>query len=206
MPSRSWKRERFNEPWYPGETISVAIGQGAVSVTPMSLAVMMATVANGGTRVVPRLLKAMRDGDDWDRDGTASPVTPLWTCPTRRWRRSSVGCGWSSTTRAPGGSARIPGRDVMGKSGTAQVVSLTGRANAEGRRRRLPRPRLVRLRRASRRPPNRRRVVFAEHSDHGYLAAPIARHIIETHFAKQDGLPLPVLPSPAGVVTAGDGE
>jgi len=37
-------------------------------------------------------------------------------------------------------------------------------------------------------------VVFAEHADHGYLAAPIARHIMETFFAKQDGEPLPVLP------------
>ena len=58
IPSRAWKRKRHAEPWYPGETISVAIGQGQVSVTPLSLAVMMATIANGGRRIGPRLPKA----------------------------------------------------------------------------------------------------------------------------------------------------
>jgi penicillin-binding protein 2 len=55
-----WKRERMGEKWYAGETISVAIGQGQVSVTPISLAVMMATVANGGTRHVPHLVGRRR--------------------------------------------------------------------------------------------------------------------------------------------------
>ena len=40
-------------------------------------------------------------------------------------------------------------------------------------------------------------VVFAEHAEHGYLAAPIAKHVMETHFAKQDGRPLPRLPLPS---------
>jgi penicillin-binding protein 2 len=40
-------------------------------------------------------------------------------------------------------------------------------------------------------------VVFAEHSEHGYLAAPIAKHILETYFAQKDGLPLPAPPQPA---------
>ena len=46
----------------PGETISVSIGQGQVSVTPVSLAVMIATVANGGTRVTPHLVRAVDEG------------------------------------------------------------------------------------------------------------------------------------------------
>ena len=50
VPSTEWKRRRYNEKWYAGETISVSIGQGQVSITPISLAVMMSTVANGGTR------------------------------------------------------------------------------------------------------------------------------------------------------------
>ena len=48
------------EKWYAGETISVSIGQGQVSVTPVSMAVYMATLANGGTRVTPHLVKAVR--------------------------------------------------------------------------------------------------------------------------------------------------
>src|SRR3954453_15553446 len=65
VPSTEWKRQRFHEKWYAGETISVGIGQGAVAVTPVSMAVYMATLANGGTRVTPHLLKAVDDGTGW---------------------------------------------------------------------------------------------------------------------------------------------
>ncbi len=66
MPSTEWKRKRTGEKWYAGETISVSIGQGQVSVTPVSLAVMIATVANGGTRVTPHVVKATDDdGKGW---------------------------------------------------------------------------------------------------------------------------------------------
>ena len=62
VPSTEWKLKRYGERWYPGETISVAIGQGQVSVTPASLALMISTVANGGTRVTPHVVKAVDDG------------------------------------------------------------------------------------------------------------------------------------------------
>ncbi len=71
VPSTAWKRQRYNEKWYAGETISVAIGQGQVSVTPISLAVMMATVANGGTRFTPHLVQAYDDGRGWKDGGAA---------------------------------------------------------------------------------------------------------------------------------------
>ncbi len=63
VPSTEWKLKTQGEPWYPGETISVSIGQGAVSVTPLALATMMATVANGGTLVTPHLARAFDAGD-----------------------------------------------------------------------------------------------------------------------------------------------
>src|SRR5439155_21523107 len=49
VPSTEWKQRLRHEKWYAGETISVGIGQGAVAVTPVSMAVYMATLANGGT-------------------------------------------------------------------------------------------------------------------------------------------------------------
>ena len=58
----SGRRERRRKKWYAGETISVAIGQGQVSVTPVSMAVYTATLANGGTRITPHLVKAVDDG------------------------------------------------------------------------------------------------------------------------------------------------
>ena len=194
IPSRAWKRERFDEPWYPGETISVAIGQGAVSVTPVSMAVMMATAANGGTRVTPRLLKAVRDGEGWrEVEPPPSASTAILKPETAEAIRRGL---WMVVNHeGTGGRARIEGRDVIGKSGTAQVVSLSGRAAAEDTE--------VDLRdhgwfvfAAPRDNPQIAGVVFTEHADHGYLAAPIARHVMETFFAKQDGAPLPVLSAP----------
>ena len=209
VPSREWKRERFGEPWYPGETISVAIGQGAVSVTPISLAVMMATAANGGTRVTPRLLKAVsEDGEGWQEVESPQVTSSVAIRPdTVEALRRGL---WMVVNRdGTGGRARIEGRDVMGKSGTAQVVSLSGRAAAEDTEADL-RDHDWFVFAAPRDNPQIAGVVFAEHADHGYLAAPIARHIMETFFAKQDGVPLPVLgapvePTPAIAVTEAGG-
>ena len=75
MPSTAWKRSGHGEKWYAGETISVSIGQGQVSVTPISLAVMMATVANGGTRMTPHLLKAVDDGAGMEAGAAASAAS-----------------------------------------------------------------------------------------------------------------------------------
>src|SRR5207248_9503431 len=54
VPSPEWKQARFKEKWYAGETISVSIGQGAVALTPISEAVYISTIANGGTRDAAR--------------------------------------------------------------------------------------------------------------------------------------------------------
>ncbi len=66
VPSPEWKKAtaktKENQKWYAGETISVSIGQGAVSLTPVSMAVYISTIANGGTRLTPHLLKAVDDG------------------------------------------------------------------------------------------------------------------------------------------------
>ena len=65
VPSTEWKLEKMHEKWYAGETISVGIGQGQVSVTPVSMAVYAATLANGGTRVTPHILRAVDEGKGW---------------------------------------------------------------------------------------------------------------------------------------------
>ncbi len=56
VPDRSWKKERFGEPWYPGETLSVAIGQGAVMATPVQIAHMLALIARSGQSPSPHLV------------------------------------------------------------------------------------------------------------------------------------------------------
>ncbi len=195
MPSTAWKRERRGERWYPGETISVAIGQGAVSVTPISLGVMMATVANGGTRITPHLLKAVNEGQ-----GFRPRPRPV---PRSRVRISQSTLDvvteglWFVVNRAgTGRRGRIVGRDVMGKTGTAQVISLQGRAAAAGASDRDFRDHGWFVFAAPAGAPEIAGVVFGEHNEHGYLSAPIARQVIETYFAKQQGQPRPTLPVP----------
>ena len=195
MPSTAWKREARGEPWYPGETISVAIGQGAVSVTPISMAVMMATVANGGTRVTPHLLKAVNDGMGWTPWQPPGPQSEVSLSATTL---STVTDGlWYVVNRAgTGRRGRIEGRDVIGKTGTAQVISLQGRIAAGDTERDL-RDHGWFVFAAPAGAPEIAGVVFGEHAEHGYLAAPIAKHVMETYFAKQEGRPRPVLPLPA---------
>ena len=61
VPSTAWKQKAKHEPWLPGETISAAIGQGYVTVTPLQMASLIGTVANDGVTYRPRLVQAVMD-------------------------------------------------------------------------------------------------------------------------------------------------
>jgi penicillin-binding protein 2 len=193
VPNTEWKRKRYGERWYPGETISVAIGQGQVSVTPASLAVMIATVANNGRRVVPRVVKAVDEGNGWVPVKPPAAADPTSFKPDT-FRALVEGLWMVVNASGTGGRARIPGRDVSGKTGTAQVISNEGRARARGTGRDL-RDHGWFVFFAPRDNPELAGVIYGEHNEHGYLGAPIAKHVIETYFAKKEGKPLPVLPS-----------
>ena len=195
MPSTAWKRERRGERWYPGETISVAIGQGAVSVTPISLAVMMATVANGGTRVTPHLLKAVNEGQGFERVRRPVPRSRVAISQTTL-DVVTEGLRFVVNRAGTGRRGRIYGRDVMGKTGTAQVISLQGRAAAAGSSEQDLRDHGWFVFAAPAGAPEIAGAVFGEHNEHGYLSAPIARHVLETYFAKKEGLPRPTVPVP----------
>ncbi|HVE78027.1 MAG TPA: penicillin-binding transpeptidase domain-containing protein, partial [Gemmatimonadaceae bacterium] len=177
-------------------------GQGAVSSTPLSLAVMMMTVANGGTRFTPHVLKAVDEGNGW------KPIPPPAPQSKVKMRDSTVralheGLWMVVNAAGTGGRGRVQGRDVSGKTGTAQVISLQGAKVARGKMDVRDHGWFVFF--APRDNPVLAGVVFAEHSEHGYLGAPIARHVIETYYAKMEGKPLPVLQktkAPANVVAA----
>ena len=194
VPNSEWKMKRTGERWYPGETISVSIGQGQNSVTPASLAVMISTVANGGTRVTPRVIKAVDEGkgEGWKPVPSHAVADHVAFKPgTLEALRDGL---WLAVNGAgTAGRAKVAGRDVSGKTGTAQVISNQGREAARGRTDRDLRDHGWFVFFAPKENPEIAGVIFGEHNEHGYLGAPIARHVIETYFAKKDGLPLPKL-------------
>ena len=158
VPSTAWKATTREQKWYAGETISVAIGQGQVSVTPISLAVYAATLANGGTRVTPHLAQG---GRRRDAAGSRCPppppqsvveVTPeklqairdgMWMRRQRRRRHRRAARASKART-----SAARPARRRSSRTRDARA----GKDDEEPAR-----PRLVRVLRAARQPGDRRR-------------------------------------------------
>ena len=169
----------------------MSIGQGQVAVTPASLAVMISTVANGGTRVTPHVLKAIDEGQGW------KPVPAPAVADSVAFKPETVaalrdGLWMVVNAAGTGGRARLPGYDVAGKTGTAQVISNQGRQAAKGSGSdRDLRDHGFFVFFAPRDNPQIAGVIFAEHGEHGYLGAPIAKHVIDTYFAKKEGRPLP---------------
>ena len=194
VPSTEWKQRVKKEKWYAGETISVGIGQGAVAVTPVSMAVYMATLANGGTRVTPHLLKAVDDGTGWKPMPIPPPQSKI-EIDHDKLQAIRDGLWMVVNGNGTGRLARIEGRDVSGKTGTAQVISLEGRSAAKGKTTKDLRDNGWFVFFAPRDHPQIAGVVFVEHGGHGGVtAAPIAKHVLETFFAKQEGRPLPPAP------------
>jgi penicillin-binding protein 2 len=193
VPSTEWKREKMHEKWYAGETISVSIGQGQVSLTPVSMAVYMATLANGGTRVTPHLLKAVDDGNGWKAVPPPPPQSKIDVDPAKL-QAIRDGLWGVVNGGGTGGRARIVGKDVSGKTGTAQVISNAGRVAATKSNKDL-RDNGWFVFFAPRDNPKIAGVVFLEHGIHGPNAAAVAHHILDTFFAKADGRPLPPAPT-----------
>ena len=194
VPSTEWKAQHTKEKkWYAGETISVSIGQGQVSVTPISLAVYTATLANGGTRITPHLVKAVDEGQGLKARPTPPPQSrvevtgeKLQAIRDGMWLVVNGGNGTAAR-------ARIQGKDVCGKTGTAQVISNQGRAAARTTRNLRDHGWFTFF--APRDNPEVAGVVFLEHGIHSANAASVAKHILETYFAKKEGRPLPPAPT-----------
>jgi penicillin-binding protein 2 len=193
VPSMEWKERVRKERWYDGETISVAIGQGYVSVPPLQLAQMISTIANGGTRFTPHVLKAIDRGKGWEPVSAPAPQS------VNRFKESTVralhdGLWLAVNGAGTAGRAKLEGRDVSGKTGTAQVISLEGAQKMRGKMDVRDHGWFIFM--APRDNPEIAGVIFAEHAEHGYYGASIAKHIIATYFAKKEGKPLPELVLP----------
>lgn len=181
VPDPQWSERVRGTPWYAGETISVAIGQGPILVTPLQMAVMMAALARGRL-LEPRLVL----------DEPAVPGVPL---PFRDEHLDLVRDAlWKvvNDPRGTGKSARIAGLDIAGKTGTAQVVRQeTWTKNEE-----LPPEFRDHAWFAAYAPADDPRlvvVVFVEHGGSGSrAAAPVARALIARFFGIHSVAPAPV--------------
>ena len=122
IPSPAWVRRVFHRQWYPGETISVAIGQGAIQVTPLQIAYAIGGIASGGFFVRPHL--AFRK--ELQTLGVDPPSHRTIRFPLHQSTVQAVTSGMWGVVNQPGGTgvgARCPGLDIAGKTGTAQVVN-----------------------------------------------------------------------------------
>jgi penicillin-binding protein 2 len=123
IPSTEWKQRRFHERWYPAETLSVAIGQGYVAVTPIQLAELAAEVANGGTLYKPQFVRQI-DALDGSVVKSFPPIVENQTriAPQVLAELRSAMADVVAAPNGTGKSARIDGITIAGKTGTAQVV------------------------------------------------------------------------------------
>jgi penicillin-binding protein 2 len=169
LPSREWKLATQREQWYPGDTISVAIGQGLLAVTPVQMARMMSAVATGGTLVTPRLWK----GDPMEVQQLEISQRTLTI--VRRALELAVEDG--TGRRATGGEFT-----VAGKTGTAQVYKHSAGIDADD----LPKEERDHAWFVGYAPVDDPQIAFAivvEHGGHGgSSAAPIARRVLEVYF------------------------
>jgi penicillin-binding protein 2 len=125
LPSREWKQRRWKKPWYPGETVIAGIGQGYHLTTPLQLATAAAMLANGGKRIEPRLVEAVRDPltHSWKPQPVAArgqlTITPEHLALVRQGMMDVMRPGGTAAASAAGAAYGI-----AGKTGTAQVVGI----------------------------------------------------------------------------------
>lgn len=124
LPSREWKMRRFKQKWYPGETISVGIGQGYNSYTPLQLAVAIATIANDG--VVPRPHVVTDVEDSRTRERMAVAPRPARTLDLKAEHLAVVKEALVGVTREGTSRGAFAGAGYVsaGKTGTAQVIGI----------------------------------------------------------------------------------
>jgi len=144
---------------------------------------------------VPRLVKAFDEGKGWQPvPAPVSPYQPFLLKPeTISVLHDGLSMAVASGTAV---RARVAGREIAGKTGTSQVISIQGKQRARGSEKDL-RDHGWFVFFSPVENPEIAGVVFAEHSEHGSQGAQIAQHIIATYYAQKDGLPLPVLNVPA---------
>jgi penicillin-binding protein 2 len=130
LPSQEWKKRRFKKPeqqkWYAGETISIGIGQGYNTYTPIQLAAATATVANNGVMFRPHLVQYITDTRSGEK--TLIEPKPLKTLPWKQEHIDVIKNAMRGVMTEGTGARAFAGAkyEAAGKTGTAQTFSLKG--------------------------------------------------------------------------------
>jgi penicillin-binding protein 2 len=173
VPSEKWKLRNYRQKWYAGETPSVAIGQGALTVTPLQLARAIGGLAMGGVWHHPHLTTAQTKTDKPD----------VWALNPDNVKEVVDGMYGVVNEGGTGGRARLPWVEVCGKTGTAQLASYDY-MKSSGRAKELKEnawfegfapchaPEIV-------------VVALFEHGEHGQFAAPIVKDVMAAYFEKK---------------------
>ncbi len=186
LPSREWKEAR-GEPWYPGETVVVGIGQGPLLVTPLQLASAVAALANHGVRMRPRLLRRREEAranlgiEPPEQIGkpTISDLTEWQLVVTSM---IDVVHGERGTGRGIGWNAAYT---IAGKTGTAQVASMQGEEYEPEKTPEHLRDHALFMAFAPAQDPQIAVAVVVENGGHGSAAAaPVARKIMDAYLQR----------------------
>ncbi|MBI3003038.1 MAG: penicillin-binding protein 2, partial [candidate division NC10 bacterium] len=179
VPTPGWKQEVIREPWYPGNTVNTAIGQGMVLATPLQILTMVSAIANGGTLYKPWVVRRVESwqGEVVEEYGPEVLRRARVRPETLRVLREGM-WGVVNDEKGTGQRARIPWVEVAGKTGTAQVVRKQA-----GQDRRGLKDHAWFVAYAPAANPEIAVVVLAEHSGFGSAAAaPVARAVLEAAF------------------------
>ena len=170
VPSSEWKIRNFRQKWYAGETISVSIGQGALTVTPLQLARAYGWLAEDGVWHQPHLVKGGKYQEH------------RWPLSPDNVQKVIAGTWGVVNEGGTGVRARLAGLDVCGKTGTAQLASnefLKGKKGKEFEDNAW----FVGF--APRDAPEIVVVALYEHGGHGQFAAPVVRDVLKAYFDKK---------------------
>lgn len=193
LPSQEWKMKRYQQIWYPGDTVSVGIGQGYSLVTPLQLAFATATLANNGLAYKPHLVKEVQSPRSSENRFIAKE--PLYDLNIDPKDLDLVRRAMVAVTQ-PGGTAVYASLGapyhIAGKTGTAQVIAMKQgeKYDVKNVDERL-RDHAWFIAYAPAEQPKIALVVLAENGGHGGgVAAPIARKVLDYYLLGKVPKPL----------------
>src|SRR5271155_1660696 len=186
MPSTAWKLKTQHEKWYAGEVISVGIGQGATTVTPLQLARALGGIASGGALKRPHVVfpdevpKEIEENILASYPGSGDRVIPI---PPANWETITDAMA-ATTTTGTAAAVHLAGIDFAGKTGTAEVVNHSAGTKSLGKGSERANAWFVGM--APRRNPDIVVAVLVEHGGWGATAsAPLGAQVIEAFVEKQ---------------------